>query len=64
MSLAELSSPTAVKNAIKECDRLGRDEFLKRYGFHAAREYLLQHDGKEYDSKAIAGVAHKFGFPT
>lgn len=63
MSLAELSSPIAVKKALAECDRLGRDEFLRRYGFHAAREYVLQYDGREYDSKAIAGVAHKFQFP-
>jgi hypothetical protein len=53
----------AIKKALAECDRLGRDEFLRRYGFHAAREYVLQYDGREYDSKAIAGVAHKFQFP-
>jgi len=63
MSLSELSSPTAVRKAMEEYDQLGRDEFLKRYGFHPAREYLLQRDGREYDSKAIAGVAHKFEFP-
>ncbi len=63
MSLADLSSPTAVKRAIAECDVLGRDEFLSRYGYGSAREYLVRYDEKEYDSKAIAGVAHRFEFP-
>ena len=36
----------------------GRDEFLRRYGFGRARAYLLEVDGKLYDSKAIVGYAH------
>jgi 5-methylcytosine-specific restriction protein A len=50
----------AVLDAIAEYDRLGRDEFLAKYGFDRARSYLLIHDGKPYDSKAIVGVAHGF----
>jgi 5-methylcytosine-specific restriction protein A len=50
----------AVLAAIAEYDELGQDEFLARYGFDRARAYLLFHDGKEYDSKAIVGVAHRF----
>jgi 5-methylcytosine-specific restriction enzyme A len=50
----------AVLAAIAEYDRLGQDEFLSRYGFDRARSYLLVHDGKAYDSKAIVGVAHGF----
>jgi 5-methylcytosine-specific restriction enzyme A len=46
--------------AIAEYDRLGQDEFLDAYGFQQAREYLLVHDGRAYDSKAIVGVAHGF----
>ncbi|MFJ8532357.1 HNH endonuclease [Streptomyces sp. NPDC093591] len=49
-----------VEKAIEECDRLGRDAFLKRHGFRPARRYLLSHEGKHYDSKAIIGVAHGF----
>lgn len=64
MSLLSLSSPTAVKLAIEECDRLGREEFLRRYGFAHAREYTLRYQGREYDSKAIVGVAHGFQFPS
>ena len=63
MSLAQLTSPLAVKLAIDEYDRLGRDEFLSIYGFGPARNYLLIYEGKRYDSKAIAGVAHKYQFP-
>ena len=49
--------------AIDECDRLGRDEFLQRYGFKPARQYVLVYDGGRYDSKAICGVAHRFDRP-
>lgn len=63
MALADLSSPTAIKRAMAECDRLGRDEFLSHYGYDPAREYVVHWNGKEYDSKAIAGVAHGFEFP-
>ncbi|MFI1381216.1 HNH endonuclease [Embleya sp. NPDC020886] len=38
----------------------GTEEFLETYGFRPARKYVLVHDGKEYDSKAIAGVAHRY----
>jgi hypothetical protein len=63
MSLANLSSPTAVRKAMAECDSLGREQFLAKHGFGEAREYMLRHEGKNYDSKAIAGVAHKYQFP-
>jgi 5-methylcytosine-specific restriction protein A len=63
MALKDITSRQAVLDAIAECDRLGQDVFLERYGFHRAREYYLVHDGREYDSKAIAGVAHKYQFP-
>jgi hypothetical protein len=63
MALSDLESPSAVLNAIKEYDRLGREQFLKSYGFAPSREYLLLFEGREYDSKAIAGVAHKYEFP-
>lgn len=50
----------AILKALDECDRLGRPAFLDAYGFKEAQSYLLLHDGREYDSKAIAGVAHKY----
>ncbi|MEW2253597.1 HNH endonuclease signature motif containing protein [Streptomyces sp. NPDC006975] len=57
MALTDITQ-TAVEKAIEEYDRLGRDAFLKRYGFQRARRYLLVHHGGHYDSKAIAGAAH------
>jgi 5-methylcytosine-specific restriction protein A len=50
----------AVLAAIAEYDQLGQEVFLRRYGFHPARQYVLVHDGKRYDSKAIVGVAYGF----
>jgi len=46
--------------ATAECDRLGKDEFLSHYGFGSAREYLLVLNGRDYDSKAIVGVAYRY----
>lgn len=45
--------------AIAEFDQLGRDAFLKLYGYRPAIDYFLVHGGRRYDSKAIAGVAHR-----
>ncbi|MEV8307793.1 HNH endonuclease [Streptomyces flavidovirens] len=50
----------AVLEAIAEHEQLGREAFLSTYGFGEARSYVLVHEGREYDSKAIAGVAHKW----
>ncbi|WP_440902500.1 HNH endonuclease [Actinosynnema sp.] len=49
-----------VLRAIAECDRLGAEEFRKRYGFGQARRFVLVYEGGEYDSKAVVGVAHGF----
>jgi hypothetical protein len=63
MSLADLSDPTAVERATEEFDQLGRDAFLRKYGFGRSRDYELVHDGKRYDVKAIVGAAHGYEFP-
>jgi hypothetical protein len=63
MALSELTSPEAVHAAVREYEELGRDEFLERYGFGRARDYMLVIDGHEYDSKAIVGVAHGIQHP-
>lgn len=43
-----------------ERDELGREAFLKKYGFGEARSYVVVHEGREYDSKAaVAGVAQR-----
>jgi len=61
-SLGRLTSRDAVLKAIEEYDDLGRDDFLKKHGFGEARSYVLVHEEREYDSKAIAGVACKYQF--
>ncbi|MFF8829264.1 HNH endonuclease [Streptomyces sp. NPDC015131] len=50
----------SVLKAMAEYDGLGRDEFLAQYGYGKARSYVVVHEGREYDSKAIAGVAHQW----
>lgn len=50
----------AVLAAIEEFDRLGRAQFLSRYGFSRARGYFCLYNGREYDSKALVGAAHGY----
>lgn len=61
--LSELTDANSVRSAILEYDRIGRDAFLKKYGFRPARSYYLLEGGKRYDSKAIAGAAYGYQFP-
>ncbi|WP_050369732.1 HNH endonuclease [Streptomyces acidiscabies] len=49
-----------VLRTLREYDELGGPAFLERYGFKAARKYFVLHEGKEYDSKAVAAVAHRY----
>lgn len=62
MALDDLTL-AAVLSALEEYDAQGRDAFLRRYGFQPARRYFLTHEGRSYDSKAVAGVAHKYARP-
>jgi 5-methylcytosine-specific restriction enzyme A len=50
----------AVLKAMDDYDTLGQSEFLDIYGFRPARSYVLVHNGKRYDSKAIVGVAYGY----
>jgi 5-methylcytosine-specific restriction enzyme A len=59
MALADLTAQSVVA-ALKEHDQLGRVPFLTKYGFKEARHYFVLHEGKQYDSKALAGAAHGF----
>jgi hypothetical protein len=52
-----------VLRAIAEYDELGAAAFLDKYGYGSARSYFLVHQGRRYDSKAIAGVAYGYEFP-
>lgn len=56
--LSQLTSRSAVEEAIAEYDALTRDEFLKKYRYKRSRHYPLEYRGRTYDSKAIVGVAY------
>ena len=58
MTLRDLTERRAVLQAIREYDKLGQQAFLETYGFGTAHRYMLVHEDRHYDSKAIAGVAH------
>lgn len=62
MALGVLSR-SAIQRAMAEYDDLGRDAFLSKHGFGRATTYALVVDGREYDPKAIAGVAYGFDHP-
>ncbi|WP_372595552.1 hypothetical protein [Actinotalea sp.] len=49
-----------VLQAIGEYDSRGSAEFLALYGFEPTPGYPLVHEGREYDSMAILGVAHRY----
>jgi 5-methylcytosine-specific restriction protein A len=57
LALADVTTEAVLKSLL-EFDRIGREEFLAKYGFGGARTYLLLYEGRTYDSKAIVGVAH------
>lgn len=58
MGLTDITRDSVLA-AVAECDQLGRDTFLRNYGFKRARKYVLLHDGETYDSKALVGAAHR-----
>src|SRR5664279_3950809 len=59
MTLADLTRKS-VLDSIAEHDRIGREAFLSKYRFGPARSYMLDIEGRRYDSKAIAGAAHGY----
>jgi 5-methylcytosine-specific restriction protein A len=61
-TLSSLTERKAITKAIDEYDRIGRESFLKKYGFGKAKNYYLLHRGKHYDSKAITGAAFRYQF--
>jgi hypothetical protein len=62
-SVRRLTSRAAVLRAMELYDSLGGDEFLARHGFGRSQGYVLVHDARQYDSKAVAGVAFGFEHP-
>lgn len=62
--MAKIKYRESVLKAISEFDTLGRNRFLKQYGFKPSRTYFLLHAGKQYDSKAIVAVAFGYENPS
>ena len=62
MNVATFSSVTQqhVLQAIEEYDARGTDDFLQGYGFEATPGYRLSQDGRDYDARAVLGVAHRY----
>ena len=60
--MATFSSVTRVHvlQALAEYDSRGAEDFLAVYGFAPTPGYTLVHEGREYDLKAVLGVAHRF----
>jgi hypothetical protein len=63
MPLDDLTSAEAIRKAVAEYDSLGQAAFLAKYNFGPARRYFLELNGRQYDSKAIVGAAHRIQFP-
>lgn len=60
MSVEDIDDRRYIIEAIKEFDRLGRGPFLEQYRYGPSRNIFLLYDGREYDAKAIVGVAHNY----
>jgi len=61
-SYLDVTDKNAILKAIAEFDSLGRDEFLKTYGFRHARSFFILHYGNQYDCKPILWAAYKHQF--
>jgi hypothetical protein len=48
---------------MQEYDEIGRDAFLAKYGFGKSRKFVVSHEGREYDSKALLAAAHGMQHP-
>ena len=62
MALSDVTAE-GMERALMEFDRLGREDFLPRYGFEQVPGYFLVRDGRRYDCKAVVGVAHGYDRP-
>src|SRR4051794_17750353 len=58
MGLNDLRRPESVRSAMAECDAIGREPFLAKYGFRKSRTYLVLDGPRFYDSKPLLAAAH------
>ena len=61
-TVKQVTDADAVTQALAEFDALGRDTFLDLYRYGQSREYVIEHEGKFYDSKPIIGVAFAYQY--
>ena len=62
MKHAILTKHAAVLEAIDEYNEVGREEFLRKYGFNRGKYFLLV-DGMMYDARPIYAAAHGYEHP-
>jgi hypothetical protein len=60
----DVTSPEAIRQAMREYDALHREAFLAKYGFGKATKFVVVDGGREYDSKALLAAAHGFEHPS
>jgi hypothetical protein len=65
LRLSDLTSVAAVQAALDEYERLGKEVFLRTYGYREASAYLVRNPRTQglADSKAIVGVALAHQYP-
>ena len=63
MTMAEVTSPEAVRAAAREFDALGEDAFLYEYGYEPASDGAVVIDGQSYPAGALLGAAHGHQYP-
>ena len=56
-------SRDAVLEAIDKFRKGDRDEVLREHGFGRAIDYVVEHEGEPYDSKALYGIAYGIQYP-
>lgn len=63
MTVAEVTSPEAVRAAAREFDALGEEAFLYEYGFGPASDCVVVIDGASYPARALFGAAQGHQYP-
>lgn len=63
MRWSEITTRQPVLQALEEFDHLGREAFLRKYGFRQSTHLFVKHAGTRYDIKALAGAVHGYAAP-
>jgi 5-methylcytosine-specific restriction protein A len=56
MAFSDLTDPSAGSAAMDEFDRIGRDNFLQKYGFGPSKSYFVRRDGSITTQKPRVSV--------